>query len=87
MPFVKNAYAKPMPVIGTDPRLQILQDFPNIVGFAGHPGPFTPAVQEVVATFVLPDMCTRVAKGQSPDEAIKWAMGEYRRIYSKYQKS
>ncbi len=86
MPFVKNAYTKPMPVIGSDPKLQILQDFPDIVNFAGYPGPFTPAVQEVVATFVLPDMCTRVAKGQSPDDAIKWAMGEYRRIYAKYQR-
>src|SRR5262245_41614741 len=87
MPFLKNAYVKPMPVIGTDPKLQVLQDFPNIVAFAGYPGPFTPAIQEVVATFVLPDMCTRVAKGQSPDDAIKWAMGEYRRIYAKYQRS
>lgn len=86
MPFIKNGYQKPMPVIGTDPKLNVLQDFPNIVSFAGHPGPFTTPVQEVVATFVFPDMCTRVARGQSPDEAIKWAMGEYRRIYAKYQK-
>ena len=86
MPFVKSAYQKPMPVIGTDPKLQILQDFPEIVGFFGYPGPFVPPVQEVVATFVFPDMCTRVARGQSPDEAIKWAMGEYRRIYAKYQR-
>ena len=87
MPFLKDAYKKPMPVIGSDPKLQVLQDFPDIVAFAGYPGPFSPAVQEVVATFILPDMCTRVAKGQSPDEAIKWAAGEYRRIYSKQQRS
>ena len=87
MPFFKNAYQKPMPVIGTDPRLQVLQDFPDIVAFAGHPGPFTPAIQEVVATFVLPDMCTRVAKGQNPDEAVKWAVGEYRRIYARHQRA
>jgi len=85
MPFLKAAYQKPMPVIGGDPKLQVLQDFPEIVAFAGYPGPFTPAVQEVVATFVFPDMCTRVAKGQSPDQAIKWAMGEYQRIYAKHQ--
>ena len=29
-------------------------------------------------------LCTRVMRGQTPDDAIKWAMGEYRRIYSKY---
>ena len=86
MPFLRDAYRKPMPVIGTDPKLQVLQDFPNFVSFAGHPGPFTPAIQEVVATFVLPDMCTRVARGQSPDDAVKWAMGEYRRIYAKHKR-
>ena len=87
MPFLRSAYKKPMPVIGTDPKLQVLQDFPDIVSFAGHPGPFTPPIQEAVATFVFPDMCTRVARGQSPDEAIKWAMGEYRRIFAKYQRA
>jgi ABC-type glycerol-3-phosphate transport system substrate-binding protein len=36
MPFLKDAYRKPMPVIGSDPKLQILQDFPDIVAFAGQ---------------------------------------------------
>ncbi len=85
MPFLRDAYKKPMPIIGSDPKLAVLQDFPNIVAFAGYPGLFTPMVQEVVANFTFPDMCTRVARGQSPDEAIKWAMGEYKRIFSKYK--
>ena len=87
MPFLRDGYTKPMPVIGTDPKLQILQDFPNIVAFAGYPGPFTTPIQEVIATFVFPDMCTRVARGQSPEEAIKWATGEYRRIFAKHQQA
>ena len=87
MPFLRDAYRKPMPVIGTDPKLQVLQDFPSFVAFAGYPGPFTPAIQEVVATFVLPDMCTRVARGQSPDDAVRWALAEYRRIYAKYKRN
>jgi multiple sugar transport system substrate-binding protein len=87
MPFLRDAYKKPMPVIGTDPKLQVLQDFPDIVSFAGHPGPFTPQIQEIVATFVFPDMCTRVARGASPDDAVKWAVGEYRRIFAKYKKA
>src|SRR5437763_7095972 len=29
MPFLRDGYTKPMPVIGTDPKLQSLQDFPN----------------------------------------------------------
>src|SRR5947199_2334538 len=78
MPFMKSAYTKPMPVIGSDPKLQVLQDFPDFVAFAGYPGPFTPAVQEIVASFIFPDMCTKVARGQSTDDAIGWAMGESR---------
>ena len=87
MPFLNDGYKKPMPVIGTDPKTQVLQDFPKIVAFHGYPGPFTTPIQEVVATHVLNDMFTRVARGQSPDEAIKWAMGEYRRIYAKHKRA
>jgi multiple sugar transport system substrate-binding protein len=87
MPFFRDAYRKPMPIIGSDPKLQVLQDFPDFVRFAGYPGPFTTPVQEIVATFVFPDMCTKVARGQSPDEAIKWAVGEYRRILAKHRRS
>jgi multiple sugar transport system substrate-binding protein len=87
MPFFRDAYRKPMPIIGSDPKLQVLQDFPDFVRFAGYPGPFTTPVQEIVATFVFPDMCTKVARGQSPDEAIKWAVGEYRRILGKHRRS
>lgn len=86
MPYVKDGYKKPMPVIGTDPKMQVLQDFPDIVAFYGYPGPFSTPIQEVIATFVLPDMFTRVARGQSIEEAIKWAMGEYRRIYAKHKR-
>ena len=87
MPFFRDAYKKPMPVIGTDPKLQLLQDFTEYVGFFGYPGPFTPPIQEIAATFVFPDMCTRVARGQNIDETIKWAVGEYRRIYAKYKRA
>ncbi len=88
MPFVKAAYKKPMPVLGTDPhgRLQKLQDFPDFVRFHGYPGSFTPAIQEIVATHVLNDMFTRVARGDSADAAVNWAMGEYRRVFAKYYK-
>ncbi len=44
----------------------------------------TPAVQEVVTTFVIPDMFTRVARGADVDASVTWAVGEIRRIYAKY---
>ena len=87
MPYLEANYKKPMPVIGTDPKMQILQDFPKIVAFYGYPGPFTTPIQEVVNLFVLPDMFTRVARGQSIDDTMKWGVGEYRRIFAKYKRA
>ncbi len=88
MPYLNDRYKKPMPVIGTDSKLQILQDFPKIVAFYGHPGPSTTPIQEIVNTFVFPDMITRVCHGQeSIEESIKWGVGEYRRIYAKHKQA
>jgi len=87
MPYLIGNAKKPMPVIGNDPKLAILQDFPKIVAFYGYPGPFTTPIQEVVNLFVVPDMFTKVARGQSIDEAMKWATGEYRRIFSKHKRA
>jgi multiple sugar transport system substrate-binding protein len=83
MPYLNDRYKKPMPVIGSDPKLQILQDFPKIVAFYGYPGPSTTPIQEIVNTFVFPDMVTRFCRGQGLEEAIKWGVGEYQRIYAK----
>jgi hypothetical protein len=87
MPFLNDNAKKPMPIIGTDPKMQILQDFPKIVAFFGYPGPYTPQIQEVANLFVLPDIFTRVARGQSIDDSIKWGTGEYRRIFAKHKRA
>ncbi len=88
MPYLNDRYKKPMPIIGTDPKMQILQDFPKIVAFYGHPGPSTTPIQEVVNSFVFPDMVTRACRGkESIEEALKWGVGEYRRIYAKYKRA
>jgi multiple sugar transport system substrate-binding protein len=85
MPYLNDRYKKPMPVIGTDPKLQILQDFPKIVAFYGYPGPSTTPIQEIVNTFIFPDMITKFCRGQSLEDAVKWGVGEYRRIYAKHK--
>src|SRR5215831_18476545 len=87
MPFLNDNAKKPMPVIGTDPKLQVLQDFPKIVAFFGYPGPYTPQIQEVANLFVLPDIFTKVARGTSIDESLKWGVGEYRRIFAKHKRA
>jgi multiple sugar transport system substrate-binding protein len=86
MPFLKGQYQKPMPYLGNDPKLQALQDQEKISAFFGHPGPMTPAAQEVLTTFIIPDMFTRVARGsESVEDTMKWGVGEIRRIYSKHK--
>ncbi|OLC00312.1 MAG: hypothetical protein AUH30_03010 [Candidatus Rokubacteria bacterium 13_1_40CM_68_15] len=87
MPYLLADAQKPMPVIGADPKMQILQDFPKIVAFYGYPGPFTTPIQEVVNLFVLPDMFTRVARGQAIEDVMKWGVGEYRRIFAKHKRA
>ena len=52
---------------------------PKIVANFGYPGPYTPQIQEVGLLFVLPDIFTRVARGQSVDDSLKWGVGEYQR--------
>ena len=85
MPFLLGDYTKPMPVIGTDPKLHTLQDIGKITAFFGHPGPMSPAAQEVLTTFVIPDMFTRVCRGQDIEETLNWGVGEIRRIYGKHK--
>ncbi len=85
MPFLRDQYKKPMPYLGTDSKLSALQDQEKITAFFGHPGPMTPAAQEVVTTFVVPDMFTRVARGAGIEDAMKFGLGEIRRIYAKYK--
>jgi len=87
MPFLNDNAKKPMPIIGADPKMQVLQEFPKIVAFFGYPGPYTPQIQEVANLFVLPDIFTKVARGTSVDESLKWGVGEYRRIFSKYKRA
>ena len=85
MPFLKGQYAKPMPYLGSDAKLAKLQDQEKITAFLGFPGPMTPAAQEVVTTFIIPDMFTRVARGGDVEETMKWGIGEIRRIYAKHK--
>ena len=85
MPFLKEQYKKPMPYLGKDAKLSTLQDQEKINAFFGHPGPMTPAAQEVLTTFIIPDMFTRVARGADIEDTMKWGVGEIRRIYAKHK--
>lgn len=85
MPFLRGHYKRPMPGLGNDPKLAVLQEQDKITAFFGYPGPMSPPAQEVLTTFVIPDMFTRVARGTPVEDAMKWGLGEIRRIYGKHK--
>ncbi len=87
MPFLKGQYTKPMPYLGNDAKLGKLQDQEKLTAFLGFPGPMTPPAQEVVTTFIIPDMFTKVARGAAIEDTMKWGVGEIRRIYAKHKAS
>lgn len=72
-PFLKSFFKKPMPVIGNEPKLQMLQDFQDYVKFIGYPGPMTKTATTAYAKFVVPTMFAEVAKGKPPRTAMEEA--------------
>jgi multiple sugar transport system substrate-binding protein len=87
MPMFENLYQKPMPVLGSDPKYQLLQDFKGDQVFHtfGYPGPPNAAAQEVQANFHLSDVIGIYVRGNtSLDATIKEATNRLKPIYDKY---
>jgi len=52
----------------------------------GHPGPSSPAIGEVLGTYVIPNMFARAARGgTSPEESVQAAHRECQRIFSRWR--
>jgi multiple sugar transport system substrate-binding protein len=81
MPFLNDHFQKPMPILGEDPVLQVVQDYRDIAYTYGYPGPPTAAAEEAYATFVIPDMIALYVRGGSLQETLAWAGRELKRIY------
>lgn len=79
-PFLKAFWKKPMPVIGHEPKLELLQDFQNDVKFIGYPGPMTKTATTMYAKFIVPTMFAEVAKGKNPRAAMEEAEQKLRAI-------
>jgi multiple sugar transport system substrate-binding protein len=62
-----------------------MQDWKDLAFVYGYQGPITEAMEEVQSTFVIPNMFARAARGDTPEAALAWAEGEYKRIFSKYK--
>jgi uncharacterized protein (TIGR03086 family) len=67
-------------LVGDDPAAS----YTALSYVAGWQGPFGSAIEEINATFVVPNMVARAVRGETPDAAMKWADGEYKRIFQKH---
>jgi multiple sugar transport system substrate-binding protein len=87
MPFMRDAYKKPMPVIGDEGNgvAENLQDWVKTAVTFGYPGPMTAAASEVNSTYVIPDMVGRYVRSGDLEASIKWGMDQIKEIYAKYK--
>jgi len=72
-PALANYAQRPMPIISDIPNLADLQGIPDIARTAGFPGPISAGAAEVTSQFIIPDLFTRVARGESIPDSIAWA--------------
>ena len=79
-PFLRAFLKKPMPVIGNEPKLQLLQDFQENVHFIGYPGPMTKTATSMYAKFIIPTMLAEVCKGKNPRQAMEEAEQKLRGV-------
>jgi multiple sugar transport system substrate-binding protein len=80
--WIKEGFAW-VPTID-DPEIRQFKDFSPEAQLYGWPGPLTPAAEEWWQTFVIPQMFAKVARGTSPDDAIREAEAALKKIYDKY---
>jgi hypothetical protein len=74
-----------MPVLGEDPKFNVLQDWNNVARFFGFPGPVTAPAAEVLATYVVPDMMARYFRSGDLEGSIKWGLDQIKSVYAKYK--
>jgi multiple sugar transport system substrate-binding protein len=69
-------------------KYSILGDFVQYATNVGYPGYSTAAIDEVFSTFVIPTMFAKAARDEvSPEDAIKAAEREMKRIFAKWEKA
>ncbi|HEY8742844.1 MAG TPA: extracellular solute-binding protein, partial [Chloroflexota bacterium] len=84
-PVLKDLRKKPMPILGEDQKLQVLQDFDMVAKTVGYPGPPTEAAGEVESNWIIPLMVGRAVQDRNVEAAIEWATQKVDTIYAKYK--
>jgi multiple sugar transport system substrate-binding protein len=84
-PLLKDFRKKPMPILGEEPKYQLLQDFDQYAHAVGWPGPPTPAAGEVENNWIVPLMVGRAVQDGNVDDAASWGQQKVEAIYAKYK--
>ena len=64
-----------------DKPLQIMQRMVRLSLMFGYPGPASAKATEVQSKFIVSDMYANAARGMKPEDAVKWAETELKKIY------
>ncbi len=84
-PFLKAHQKKPMPVLGSDPKLAHLQDIANLVQPVGYPGPSSQAAYDSLNTHIITDLFANYCTGKkSADDAIAEAVKRLKDSLAKF---
>jgi multiple sugar transport system substrate-binding protein len=64
-----------------DKPLQIFRRAARRALMLGHQGPATAKATEAYSKYIIVDMYAKAAQGTKPEDAVKWAEGELKKIY------
>ena len=83
-PVLKDLRKKPMAILGEEAKLNVLQDFDQVIHSVGYPGPPTAAAGEVESNWIIPLMVARAVNDGDINGAVEWGTQKIEAIYSKY---
>ncbi len=69
------------PLWTKDPKTTVFRETLQSARQVGHAGPAGRKATEALSKYVLVDMFARSLQGAAPEDAVKWAAGELRKIY------
>src|SRR5262249_53703477 len=70
------------PLWTRDPRTTVFRETLQSARQVGYAGPPGRKATEALSKYVIVDMFARSIQGMAPEEAVKWAAGELKKIYS-----
>ena len=70
------------PIWTKDPKLTLFRDVIKDSRWAGYAGPPSRKASEAMAKYIIVDMFAKAIQGSPPEEALKWATAELKKIYA-----